>query len=67
MDALPARTLVQISWLVVLAFTCSNSVVSFSAAAENSRVGNMASAFASCWAAITTLVYGMVGTGLALG
>jgi len=67
MDALPGRTLVQISWLVVLAFTCSNSVVSVSAAAENSRAGNVASAFASCWAAITSLAYGVGGTGVALG
>ena len=67
MDEIPSVRLIQISWLVVLAFTCSNVVVTISVALENAKGGFLGSALASGWASVSNLVYGIAGTKVALG
>jgi hypothetical protein len=66
MMELTSKRLVQISWLVTLAFVSSSIVVSFSAATANSSQGFIASSFSCIWAALTSLLYAIIGTRVTL-
>ena len=54
--------LVQVAWLVVLAFCSSNVVISFSIGYEAASEGHTATAFSSIWMSITSLVYSYYGS-----